>query len=256
MHIEQRGRSTGPALVLIHGWAMHSEIFAPLIAELESDFYLYLIDLPGHGRSRDDASTLDIDVILSNIQQHISTPAIWCGWSLGGLVALRAAQLHTAHALIMLCASPRFVKAEHWPHGMLSNVFEQFANELEIDYRATLDRFMMLEAQGSEHQRLALRMLRDAVYAHGEPAPRVLKEGLALLQNTDLIDACKAISIPNLWLAGARDRLVSPTAMQAASVLTNGEYVSIRGGGHAPFLTHAPAVAQAIQTFSSGISLQ
>jgi pimeloyl-[acyl-carrier protein] methyl ester esterase len=249
MYIEQRG--TGPALVMLHGWAMHSEIFAPLIAELESHFCLHLVDLPGHGRSRDDQSALVLDDLVDDISKQVPKNALWCGWSLGGLIALRAANLNHASALIMLCASPRFVKAGHWLHGMEAHVFENFANDLELDYRNTLDRFMMLEAQGSEHQRQALRMLRDAVYAHGEPTPRVLKEGLGLLQNTDLIDACKTLSTPSLWCAGARDRLVSPDAMQTASALANGEFMSIAGGGHAPFLTHTAQVASAITTFSS-----
>jgi pimeloyl-[acyl-carrier protein] methyl ester esterase len=249
MHIEQRG--SGPALVMLHGWAMHSGIFAPLIAELEHHICLYLIDLPGHGRSRDDQASLDIDLIVDAITQQVPANAAWCGWSLGGLVALRAAQLKHTNALIMLCASPRFVNANQWPHGMDSQVFEKFSENLETDYRGTLDRFMMLEAQGSEHQRQALRMLRDVVFTHGEPAPRVLKEGLALLQNSDLISACQTLSVPSLWCAGARDRLVSPAAMKAASELSKGEYISIAGGGHAPFLTHASHVADAMQSFLS-----
>jgi pimeloyl-[acyl-carrier protein] methyl ester esterase len=249
MHIEQRG--TGPALVMLHGWAMHSEIFAPLIAELESHFCLHLVDLPGHGRSRDDQSSLVLDKLVDEISQQVPKKAIWCGWSLGGLIALRAAHLNHASALIMLCASPCFVKADHWPHGMESSVFENFASDLELDYRNTLDRFMMLEAQGSEHQRQALRMLRDAVYAHGEPSPQVLKEGLGLLQTSDLINACNSLSTPSLWCAGARDRLVSPAAMQAASALANAEFISIAGGGHAPFLTHTAQVASAIVRFST-----
>jgi pimeloyl-[acyl-carrier protein] methyl ester esterase len=249
MHIAQRG--SGPALIMLHGWAMHSDIFAPLILELEPHFCLYLVDLPGHGRSRDDHAALNIDAIVETIKQQVPQKAAWCGWSLGGLVALRAAQLNYANTLIMLCASPHFVNADHWPHGMNSQVFEQFANDLETDYRNTLDRFMMLEAQGSEHQRHALRMLRDAVFSYGEPAPRVLKEGLALLQNSDLISACRTLSSPSLWCAGARDRLVSPAAMEAASGLSKGEFISIAGGGHAPFLTHASQVATAMQSFLS-----
>ena len=41
----------GPALVLLHGWAMHSGIFAPLVDRLAPHFTLHCVDLPGHGRS-------------------------------------------------------------------------------------------------------------------------------------------------------------------------------------------------------------
>ncbi|MEO6172076.1 MAG: pimeloyl-ACP methyl ester esterase BioH [Arenimonas sp.] len=251
MHIEQRG--TGPALVMIHGWAMHCEIFAPLVAILEKQFTCYLVDLPGHGRSFDDHSRLDLAAIAEEISGRVPQ-AIWCGWSLGGLVALQASQDQAMRGLIMLCASPRFVKAEHWPQGMVASVFSGFAEDLQKDYRATLDRFISLEAQGSDHMREELRMLRDAVFAFGQPAERVLCEGLALLENTDLIEACRALKIPNLWCAGKRDRLVSPLAMQTASEIGKGQFIAIQGGGHAPFLTHADQVAQAINDFSKTLA--
>ena len=247
MNIEQRG--TGPALVMIHGWAMHCEIFSPLVSLLEKRFTCHLVDLPGHGRSLDDHASLNIADIAKEISERVPR-AIWCGWSLGGLVALHAAEIHATDGLVMLCASPRFVKADHWPHGMPTSVFSGFADDLQKDYRSTLDRFISLEAQGSDHMREELRMLRDAVYAFGEPAERVLCEGLALLENTDLLDACRDLKVPSLWCAGKRDRLVSPSAMQAAAALCGGEFVAIQGGGHAPFLTHADQVAQAILDFS------
>ena len=54
MHIEVTG--SGPALVLIHGWALHGGIFAPLVERLAPHFELHVVDLPGHGHSRDDAT--------------------------------------------------------------------------------------------------------------------------------------------------------------------------------------------------------
>jgi pimeloyl-[acyl-carrier protein] methyl ester esterase len=251
MHIEQRG--TGPALVMIHGWAMHCEIFSPLVSLLEKQFSCYLVDLPGHGRSLSDDSHLNLAAIAKEISER--TPqAIWCGWSLGGLVALHAAGHHAINGLIMLCASPRFVKTDHWPHGMAASIFTGFADDLKKDYRGTLDRFISLEAQGSDKMREELRALRDAVFAFGEPAERVLCEGLCLLENTDLLDACRELKVPSLWCAGKRDRLVSPVAMQTASDMANGEFIAIQGGGHAPFLTHADLVASAIVNFSGPLT--
>src|SRR5512139_2145202 len=104
-------QGTGPALVMIHGWAMHSGIFAPLVERLDAHFTLYLVDLPGHGRNRDDATPLQLGTLAEVIAAH--TPrALWLGWSLGGLVALHAAQTQPerVRGLAMLCASPRFVR--------------------------------------------------------------------------------------------------------------------------------------------------
>ena len=51
LYIESRGR--GPDLVLLHGWGLHGGVFERVAANLEADFCLHLVDLPGHGASRD-----------------------------------------------------------------------------------------------------------------------------------------------------------------------------------------------------------
>src|SRR3546814_13932475 len=51
--IEETGE--GPPLVLLHGWAMHGGVFAPLVERLRERYRLYVVDLPGTGPSRDSA---------------------------------------------------------------------------------------------------------------------------------------------------------------------------------------------------------
>ena len=97
-------------------------------------------------------------------------------------------------------------------------------------------------------------MLRDAVFEHGEPDPRVLCEGLSLLENSDLRAGLPTLAMPSLWLSGRRDRLVSPRAMQAAAAMApQAHYVEIASGGHAPFLTHADEVVAALATFADAV---
>jgi len=244
-------RGTGPALVMLHGWAMHGGVFAPLVARLEARFTLHLVDLPGHGRSADSPVALELDAVASHVAAR-TPPALWLGWSLGGLVALHAAQALPAsvRGLLMLCASPRFVRSADWPQGMDDRVFRGFAEALADDYRGTIDRFLLLEAQGSDHAREELRLLREQVFALGEPSPQRLGQGLALLQDSDLRAGLAALKMPSLWIAGRRDRLVSPPAMELAAERAGGDFLRIEHGGHAPFLTHADEVAAAILAFS------
>ena len=249
LHVDIAG--SGPPLVLLHGWAMHGGIFAPLVERLRAHRTLHVVDLPGHGHNRDCGVPLQLEACAHALLDALPD-APWCGWSLGGLIALQAAAMQPARvpALAMVCATPKFVVAADWPQGMPAEVFLGFAAGLRADWQGTIDRFIALEAFGSEHMREELRMLRDAVLAHGEPSPRVLAEGLQVLQAGDLRAALPALRVPSLWIGGRRDRLVNPSAMQAAAAAApRARFVQIEHAGHAPFLTHADEVADALLGF-------
>ncbi len=247
LHIETHGNGPQP-LVLIHGWAMHGGVLAPLVQALAERCTMYVVDLPGHGHSRHCGLPLELDACSRAIAEA-TPPATWLGWSLGGLVALHAALALPAQVrgLAMLCATPRFVRAVDWPHGSDATLVHQLALDLETDYQGTLERFLALEAMGSSDPRGELRRLRELVFARGEPELRVLQEGIALLERTDLRPRLAGLSLPNAWLAGRRDRLVPPQAMQWSAEQAHGRFAEIAGAGHAPFIGHAQALATALQ---------
>ena len=255
MHIETRG--TGPDLVLLHGWAMHGGVFATLAERLAARFTLHLVDLPGHGHSLHSPVPLELDAVADNLARRLPR-AVWVGWSLGGLFALRVALRHPerVRALAMLCSPPRFMRGEDWPQGMEPTVFHAFAAELARDYRATIDRFLVLEAQGSDHAHSDVALLRRQVFAAGEPSPDALTEGLALLRRTDLRQSLPQLAMPSLWLAGRRDRLVRSQALEAAAqAAPDARYRRIDHAGHAPFLSHADEVAMEIFNFAAPASV-
>lgn len=251
------GRGAGrPPLVLIHGWAMHGGLFAPLVQRLASERTVHVVDLPGHGHSRDCAAALDPAAIAAELVARLPD-AVWLGWSLGGQFALRAALDHPGRTrgLVMVASSPRFVAddtagPQAWPHGVRSSLFREFGLALERDFRGTLEGFLALEALGSPSAQEELRHLRAQAFARGEPAPRALQEGLALLDGVDWRGELPQLQVPSLWISGRRDRLVPAGAMPAAAALApDASSVVIADAGHAPFLGAADEVALAIGTF-------
>jgi pimeloyl-[acyl-carrier protein] methyl ester esterase len=248
MHIETVGN--GPSLVLLHGWALHGGVFAPLVQRLSDRYTLHLVDLPGHGHSRDSDVALTLEATVDAILAR-TPPAVWLAWSLGGLFALHAAASSSqVRGLAMIAATPRFVRGDGWQHAVLPSVFAQFGSDLSGDYGGTLDRFLALDTMGSEHARSELRTLKQDLYARGEPAPEALQRGLQLLEQTDLRAALPTLSVPSLWLGGRRDLLVPSKAMrEAAESAPHAQFVEIAGGGHAPFLGHADLVAEEVDRF-------
>lgn len=249
MHIEVIG--SGPALGLVHGWAMHGGLFAPLVERLRAHCTLYVVDLPGHGYARDDAGALDPADIAAQLVARVPD-ATWLGWSLGGQFALRCAIDHpqAVRGVIPVACSPRFVRGDGWPHGVSTTLFGEFGAALQRDFRGTLDGFLALEVAGSAHAQSELRNLRTHAFERGEPAPRALLEGLALLDSVDLRAALTTLRVPSLWIAGRRDRLVPPAAMTAAaSMCPDGRSVVIADAGHAPFLGDPDAAATAVLEF-------
>ena len=243
LHIDTRGH--GPDVVLLHGWAMHGGVFHWLAEALAERFTLHLVDLPGHGHSRDSTVPLALEPVVDALVARVPR-AHWIGWSLGGLFALHAATTRGAavDSLAMFCASPRFVRGEDWRYGMSPEVFRGFADGLRNDYRVTIDRFIALEAFGSDDARGEMRVLRDEVFARGEPAAQVLADGLELLETSDLRPRLPSLQVPSLWLAGRRDRLVDPRAMRlAADAVADARFAQLEHAGHAPFLTHVDEVA-------------
>lgn len=245
MHIETLGH--GSPLVLIHGWAMHGGVFGPLVERLAARHTLHLVDLPGHGLSR-ERDAFDLGHAAQRIAAQ-TPPAPWLGWSLGGLIALQGAleAPQQVRGLVCIASSPRFVRGADWPHAVSGEIFEQFADELGRDYRGTLERFLSLEALGSEQGREVLKVLRACVFERGEPAPQALLQGLDMLGRLDLRADLAGLAQPSLWIAGRRDRLVPPAAMRAAAELNpRADYLCIEGAGHAPFISHTGAVADAV----------
>jgi pimeloyl-[acyl-carrier protein] methyl ester esterase len=247
LYIDTQGSGPIP-LVMLHGWAMHGGIFSPLVEVLREQCTMYLVDLPGHGFSRDCGLPLDPKVCAQAIVEA-TPPAIWLGWSLGGLIALQGALGYPQHVrgLAMLCATPRFVSGQDWPQGRDPALVRRLATDLETDYHATIERFLALEVMGSPDPRAELRKLRAEVFARGEPDLRVLQEGIRVLDETDLRAELPHLKAGSTWWgAGRLDRLVHPSAMEWSAQACDGEFHVIARAGHAPFLSHEQTVAQAL----------
>lgn len=104
--------NSNPALVLVHGLGSAGTIWKSLIPDLEKDFTVYSIDLPGHGEAAlDDHEKYDPrslgEMILNHMQEvHQVLKMHVAGNSLGGWISLEMAALRPTNVSSVTALAP------------------------------------------------------------------------------------------------------------------------------------------------------
>ena len=252
LHAETTGH--GPAVVLLHGWGLHSGIWKPLLPALTRRHRVTCIDLPGHGRSAAPVGRFGLEEAAAAAAALAPPGASWLGWSLGGQVAMAAALAgEDIERLALVATTPRFVSAPAWPCAMALGTLAGFAAALAEDHRRTLRDFLTLQLRGDRRAATLLGELRAVLAERPEADPAALRAGLDILAATDLRDRLRAIGQPVLVIAGERDRLTPAEAgRRLADGLPDSRFVALPGAAHAPFLSHPEAFLSAIGPFLRG----
>ncbi|QLG87151.1 pimeloyl-ACP methyl ester esterase BioH [Chitinibacter bivalviorum] len=245
----------GPDVVLLHGWAMNGTVWNAVARELENDFCVHKVDLPGHGGSAFDEATqgdLSLQHMVDAVNAAFPYPVQVVGWSLGGAVAAQWAlqQREKVRSLTLVASSPCFMQRDDWQPAMAQKVLEQFAAALQTDWQGTLKRFISLQAMGDASAREVTRELLADLFKHGEPKLAHLAHGLNILRDTDLRGEIGQIDCPVLLQYGDRDTLTPLEAgMWLAKALPDAQFKLHYKAAHAPFLSHFADFVQTQREF-------
>lgn len=250
IHIEMAGE--GQDLVLLHGWGLNGAVWEEIIPLLQPHYRLHIIDLPGFGHSR-DAEMPDYtlktwsEMVLARLPEKFNL----LGWSMGGLIALRMALDHPDRIskLILTCSSPCFLQQEEWP-GIKPEVLAGFHQALRQNTRKTVERFLAIQAMGSESVREDVKRLKERLQQRPDATAAALEAGLALLESVDLRKEVTALRCPVLSLYGRLDSLVPIGASAAISALIpTGMSVVFSQAAHTPFISHPQLFTDAVGSF-------
>ncbi|MGD8569700.1 MAG: pimeloyl-ACP methyl ester esterase BioH [Gammaproteobacteria bacterium] len=246
----------GQPIALLHGWALNSRVWDSVLPSLLSYGKVTTADLPGHGKSPLPANgRYDLDALtqeISHVIDDMESPATILGWSLGGLVALNLALRNPQQVknIILVTASPQFVRSDDWPCAVDKQVIDGFAADLIKDYRATILRFLTLQAMGSQQAKQAIRELKEKVFINGEPQLTALQKGLAILTQTNIRPQLSDIQCPVQIIVGNKDTLIPAASGPATGELLKNSRVNvIEGAAHTPFITHRETFLDIVTDF-------
>ena len=231
--------SSLPNLILLHGWGLNHCVWSPVAAELEAYFTVHTLDLPGFGAEPgiDDYS---LDGVAGWLLARTPPRAVWVGWSLGALLAMRVAMLAPQRVtrLILVGATPRFVQQPDWNCGMPAGQLQQFCDDLAQDYAGTLTRFLLLQSGDLRRSRGLARRIAELVAQCGDASREALRAGLALLLDTDLRTELHRVQASTEVIHGDLDRLAPPAAGEfLARHIPDAQFTRLPAG-HALFLSH------------------
>lgn len=241
-----RSAQDSAELVLLHGWGTHAGVWAQVQNELKNKHNLESIalDFPGYGTQVNRSFTADIDVLAHDALERAPKTAVWSGWSLGGMVALRAATIapERVRGLGLVCSTPKFVASGDWPSGTQIEIFETFVESLTKDYGRNLRRFLLLQAGDSKGARQLGSSIKAIIETAPQPSAETLNSGLALLKKLDMRDQLGQMNIPVSILSGRMDRICHPDASKWFAERLGGRLTQL-DSGHGPLLSHPEALA-------------
>ncbi|HEY9032881.1 MAG TPA: pimeloyl-ACP methyl ester esterase BioH [Pseudomonadales bacterium] len=241
--------------VFVHGWGMNHAVWQPVVQALPDWIEPLCIDLPGHGLAAQH-SFASLDDLVSALRDQVTEPALWVGWSLGGLAVTQLALRfpEQVRGLLLVANSPSFVARPGWSCGMPEAVFDGFAAELEQDYATTIRRFLSLQVKDSASGRQILKTLRQKILQLPAARMDALRAGLLLLKTTDLRSRLADLNMPVAWLLGGRDGLVNASlAQQLDRLMPRASVTVIEQAAHAPFLSHGDAFNQQLMAMAEKI---
>lgn len=241
----------GRPIVMGHSFLCSREMWAHQALELSRSHRVLNLDLRGHGDSGpvEDAFTFDdlVDDVVTVLDHFEIERAIWCGLSIGGMTAMRAAVTvpDRVEALIVAdssaAAEPRATRLKY---GLMASAARLIGM-----------RRLMPSVLPIMFGRTTLRQQGELVEEWGERMasmhlPSLLNMLDTLMQREAMLDDLGQVRVPTLVLVGEEDRAQPPArSRQIAEAIPGAELIIVPEAGHLSALEQPEVVTEVIRDF-------
>lgn len=237
--------------VFLHGWGMNKNVWQLLIPDLESELAMPIraLDLPGFGEQQTYPSPYNLANVAEQIALELNDNSTLIGWSLGGLISLYIAKHYPEKVkkIILVASNPYFTEQENWS-GIKPDVLKAFMSQLSANTNKTIDRFLAIQAMGSDSAKQDIKHLKQFIKSAPTPQEVALSIGLDFLLNEDLRDLFSELTIDIYGIFGALDALVPIKAVEKIHALnSNFKSQIIAKASHAPFISHKNEFIKALK---------
>jgi pimeloyl-ACP methyl ester carboxylesterase len=209
-----RVAGSGLPLVLLHGYGTSGYMWQRTLPYLTSRRQVFMVDLPGHGRSRLTRpwQLREVAPLLATWLRQMQFPPIaLAGHSMGGAIAIHL----TAHA-------PELVE------GLVLVNAAGIPLRAKLPALATRSVHSLLQPGGGYPWPLVRDILR-------RPRLRLLWQAARQMQESDFRAELATITVPTLILWGERDVML-PLALgrELSTALPHATFISLPNCGHRP----------------------
>lgn len=246
----------GKPVVLLHGYLEAKEIWAPLIEELEKQFRVIAIDLPGHGDSGVASDTLTMEFMAGAVNTVIESldlnDVFMVGHSLGGYVTLAFLELYP-HSLAGYSLFHSHPHADS--HAAIQNRMREIAvvsaGKKNIMYPGNITK--MFAPKNIDN-------MSDEVKRSKQIASKTSARGIIAVLNGMIARPSRKVLLekgtkPLLWVLGRDDQYFSAGGvLDSVKVPSNAQVVILEKSGHLGFVEETKLSAEIINNFISKIN--
>lgn len=229
----------GKNLIMLHGWGTDVSTFWPIVDFLKNDFTLWLIDLPGFGKSDIPKKVLSISdyakIIAKFIKEgKIKSPTLF-GHSYGGKISIKLAVLFPNLIDKLILEGSSGIRPEKTFVASLAYPFAKVGHFLLPD---------IFHIRSKARERLYRQLQSDYADA-GE-----MKDIFISTVKEDLTNDLPRIKNETLLIWGEEDRAVPlKYGKKMYRLINNSKLVVMEGEHHFPHVTNPERVASYVRDF-------
>ncbi len=226
------GLLDAPVILFIHGFPLNKSMWSNQVEALEKNYRVITYDVRGHGESEIGPDKFSIDLFtddLINLMDDLGINyAILCGLSMGGYIALNAAQSHPDRFdALILCDTQCAADTNEERDKRMDDI--QFIKKNGVgDYaEKSLENLLLPKSLATEEVKIVKRMINEMSV---DSLNRTLH---ALAERKETCDNLTQINIPVLIMMGEEDQITPPSKGQfMQNKIKDSELKIVENAGH------------------------